>query len=60
MECDEIKRLLDQMLDEMGYAQYLNIKYGRIVLEVNFEDGKGTLVVKERNLQRLLKPHNHK
>jgi len=43
-----LHQVIDEKLDELGYGETILIQYGKIGIEISFQDGKETIVLKER------------
>ncbi len=49
-----ITRIVEQHLKDMGYEEGVSIRRGKIVIEIQIDNGRETLVVKERELNKAL------
>lgn len=52
MTREKFHDMIDQQLDAMGFSDNVNIAWGSIVVQVNFEKGEEVLEIRERHLKK--------
>ena len=57
MKREELHRAIDDWLDSCGFREKENIQmaYGAISIQINFEDGKEVITIRERETVKRLK-----
>lgn len=53
MEREEIYRVFDELLDEMGFDREVKMEWGTLNLSISFQGGRAVMLIKERETQRL-------
>ena len=55
MTREDIHKEVDEWLTKMGFQNEITLKWGSFTFQINFEDGKEVLRIKERETEKKFK-----
>jgi hypothetical protein len=55
MDIQKLHNELDSVLKELGYEKSINMKWGSIAIQIDFQAGKEVLTVSERRTRKQIK-----